>query len=281
MNSTASSEAPVTALELSRRLEAGALVTLFWLTVQRHLRARRLIILCVLYLLPTGFALFALGMNPNFPRSSLEFALIFMFIPHALVPLTALLYASGMIQDELEEQTLTYLLVRPLPRWGIYLSKFLATLLVTGLLSAIFTYVTFSAIYFGQEGFWTEILPRTAAITAGLFSLSLLGYCALFGWLSLLVRRSFILGVAYMIIFEGVIANIDFAVRKITVMYYFRVLAERWLGMNRPEWSLNLTGAPSAAECVWTLVTASLVFLALSIVSFTSREWRVKTPEGS
>ena len=30
-----------------------------------------------------------------------------IFIPTALVPLTALLYASGMIQDEVEEQTLT------------------------------------------------------------------------------------------------------------------------------------------------------------------------------
>ena len=53
--------------------------------------------------------------------------MLFMLMPHTLVPLTALLYATGMIHDEIEEQTLTYLLVRPLPKWGIYLTKLLAT----------------------------------------------------------------------------------------------------------------------------------------------------------
>ena len=58
------------------------------------------------------------------PRAEkLQFALVFNLIPHALAPLAALLYATGIIQDEVEEQTLTYLLLRPLPRWAIYLRQ--------------------------------------------------------------------------------------------------------------------------------------------------------------
>ena len=45
------------------------------------------------------------------------------FIPHALAPLAALLYSAGIIQDEVEDQTLTYLLLRPLPRWALYLGQ--------------------------------------------------------------------------------------------------------------------------------------------------------------
>ena len=62
---------------------------------------------------------------------NLQFAFVFNLIPHALVPLAALLYATGIIQDEVEEQTLTYLLLRPLPRWALYLIKLLATMLMT------------------------------------------------------------------------------------------------------------------------------------------------------
>ena len=62
------------------------------------------------------------------------------------MPLAALLYAAGIIQDEVEEQTLTYLLLRPLPRWALYLVKLLATLLVTSVLTAVFTAATFAVI---------------------------------------------------------------------------------------------------------------------------------------
>ena len=56
-------------------------------------------------------------------RPTVESVLVFGLIPQALVPLTALLFASGMVQDDVEEQTLTYLLIRPIPRWPIYLAK--------------------------------------------------------------------------------------------------------------------------------------------------------------
>jgi hypothetical protein len=85
------------------------------------------------------------------PSSVLEFLFGFMFIPQALLPLVALLYASGMIQDELEEQTITYLLIRPIPRWALYLTKLLATLTTTVVLTSIFTALTYAAVYVGTD----------------------------------------------------------------------------------------------------------------------------------
>ena len=55
-----------------------------------------------------------------------------------LVAIIELLYASGMIPDEVEEQTLTYLLVRPLPKWAVYAVKLLATVCVVAALVAAF-----------------------------------------------------------------------------------------------------------------------------------------------
>ena len=59
--------------------------------------------------------------------------MIFGLIFQALLPVSALLFASGMVQDDIEEQTLTYFLIRPIPRWVIYLAKLLGTFVVTAI----------------------------------------------------------------------------------------------------------------------------------------------------
>ncbi len=125
----------------------GALVTLFVLTLRQHIRGRRLLVLSLLFALP-GVLAAVVNLASRVPPAAddLQFALVFNLIPHALVPLAALLYAAGIIQDEVEEQTLTYLLLRPLPRWAIYLVKLLATLLVISVLTAVFTAATFAVI---------------------------------------------------------------------------------------------------------------------------------------
>ena len=57
------------------------------------------------------------------PGRGARIRLVFNLLPHGLAPLTALLYAAGVISDEVEEQTLTYLLMRSVPRWALYLDE--------------------------------------------------------------------------------------------------------------------------------------------------------------
>jgi ABC-2 type transport system permease protein len=218
------------------------------------------------------------------PPDEIEFVLIFHLIPHALLPLAALLYASGMIQDEQEEQTLTYLLVRPLPKRALYLTKLAATICTTIALAAVFTVVTYTAVYWGTPGFWDNILLVRAPRTTVLFSLSLVTYCSVFGYMSLVAKRSLVVGVAYIIIFEGLLANIAFAVRRLTVMYYFRVLSADWLTLPTrwvSQWSLDSSTDPPPRDCVLILLGASLVAIILGALTFARREFRVKTPEGN
>src|SRR5262249_15471303 len=112
--------------------------TLYLLTVRQHLHGKSLMVMGILFLLPAGLAVLIRTIDPNVPSIILEFLFAFMLIPQALLPLLALLYASGMIQDEQEEQTITYLLIRPLPRWALYVLKILATLTTTVVLTALF-----------------------------------------------------------------------------------------------------------------------------------------------
>jgi ABC-2 type transport system permease protein len=104
---------------------------------------------------------------------------------------------------------------------------------------------------------------------------------AIFGGLSLWVRRTLVIGAIYIVIFEGVLANVDFVVRSATVMYYIRVLSLRWLDLSSEEWTIDLATAPTVSTCLMTLLSATAVVAILSAWSFGTREFRVKTPEGS
>ena len=268
-------------VRLDNRLDFSALATLFALTLRQHWRGRRLLLLAFLFALPAVGAVLTRLADPSVPARALELTLVFGLMAHALVPLGALLYASGMIQDEIEEQTLTYLLVRPLPRWALYVTKLLATYLLTALLTGVFAVVTCVAIYAGRPDFWGTVLPARAQTIAALFALSLVAYCALFGLISLYTRYALVAGIAYIILFEGMLANFAFVVRQLTVVYYFRVLAERWLDLRMGPWTLNLSEAPAAAGCVLTLLLGGAVATVLAALAFSRREFRVKTPEGS
>jgi ABC-2 type transport system permease protein len=283
-------EGSVERLELRRSWsqEWSALAALFMLTIRQHTHGRRMIVLGLLYALPLGLAVLLRSLARPAPSLALEEALVFNLLPHGLAPLTALLYASGVIQDEVEEQTLTYLLVRTLPRWALYVTKLLATWCVATLLVAVATAALYVAIYWGTPELWSEILPGRMPRAVAIMALAQVGYCALFGFLGLFTRRFLIVGMIYIVTIEGVLANLDFVARSLTVVYYVRVLIVRWLDLPRMledrclhDWDLNLDKVPTGAGCVQTLLVFGLVATALTALWFSRREFHVKTPEGS
>ena len=69
------------------------------------------------------------------------------------------------------------------------------------------------------------VLTERAPIIVSLMALSLAAYVSIFGALGVWFRRTLIVGAIYIVIFEGVIANIDFVIREATIMYHIRVLA--------------------------------------------------------
>jgi len=156
------------------------------------------------------------------------------------------------------------------------------TWLTTSILTGVFTTLTLVVLYWNTPELWGDIVPARAAKLAALMALAQVGYCALFGVLGLLTRRSLIAGLAYIIAFEGLLANFDLVVRRLTVMFYFRVLSIRWLDPSKSdEWSIDLTTVPSVRECLVTLLAASAVFVLWGAVMMMRREFRMKTAAGS
>jgi ABC-2 type transport system permease protein len=263
--------------------------TVFTLSLRQFLRGRRAIVVSLLALLPAGLALIlrSIDAGPHHqgpPLSEIEFVLLFNMIPHALLPLTALLYGSGLILDEQEEQTLTYLFIRPLPKWGIYIAKLLAAMCMVAILGVVFVLVTYVAVYAGTSE-WQYVFPGRMTIALALMVLTMIAYVALFGALSLIMqRRALLVGIIYIAMVEGVLANLNFALRQLSVMYYFRVLSLNWVDLNlrmRGDWRIEISEAPSPGACLTTLFVLVLIATYLAVQVFTRREFHVKTPETS
>jgi ABC-2 type transport system permease protein len=269
----------------SIRAELSAAAGLFALTVRQHTHGRRLWVVGTLFALPCGLAVLLRSLARPAPADALEFALILNLVPFGLAPLAALLYAAGVVRDEVEEQTLTYLLLRSVPRRAIYATRLLATTVVTTVLVGIATAALYLAIYWGTAdlggvGFWARV-----ARAAGAMALGQVAYCSLFGFLGLFVRRSLVIGVIYVAAFEGVLASLDFVARKLTVAYYVRTLFMRWLDPTEEmlqrwqrELGMGLTTAPSTRACVLTLGLFGVAVALLTASWFARREFRVKTP---
>ncbi len=273
----------------------GALWTLFLVNLRNLCRIRRLIAISLLFLLSSLMIILVrwiryeqmrrLSLPPGTLEDSffeLEFGTILIHIAQVAAPLTILLFATGLIRDEQEDQTLTYLMVRPIPRWAIYLTKLLAGILVAWMITVLGTALNMLAIWTmsglpGAAGAFNRFLW----ISLGL-GLLILTHGAIFGFLGLLLRRSLVVGAIYIALFEGLLANVPFILRKFTSMHYFQCLICNWLTVDhKRDWSITKEVIPGTQECIITLLTVSLAAIFLGMYWFSSREYRLKTPEGN
>jgi ABC-2 type transport system permease protein len=274
----------------------GACWTLYLLTLRQHLHGKRWMAAALLFLLPVGLAIMIRLTAAGVPNLLLEFVLLWILVPQALLPLVALLYSSGIVQDEQEEQTITYLLIRPISKPVLYVIKMAATWTTTALLTVVLTFMTYAAIYAGSGAdinVWLLRCMKAAAI----LSLAAVAYCSIFGAISLLTKRVLIVGILYTAIVEGLLASFPLSLRWGTVIYYMRLMAYRtmdfvvsWPNERKEDvaataWFLNIDSDPTLAEhptlstCVLTLLCVSLVCTSLAAWLCSRREFHVKTPE--
>ncbi|MBI4569490.1 MAG: ABC transporter permease [Planctomycetes bacterium] len=85
-----------------------------------------------------------------------------------IVALVAVFYGTSTVADEVEARTITYLFTRPVPKWGIFLGKFLAADLWVSLLLAISllgTFLIFRAGVSESRRDWRPTAEEQAAAT--------------------------------------------------------------------------------------------------------------------
>ncbi|GAA1811380.1 ABC transporter permease subunit [Planosporangium flavigriseum] len=176
---------------------------------------RRFLLLLPLPLLLIGLALLsdALGASPRAWAQPILGGLGF----GAVLPVIALIVGTGVLGSEIDDGTLVHVLAKPLPRSQIILTKLAVAVAVT-------------AVTVGVPMVVAGLIAGSARLGLGLAvgcAVGAFAYSALFLALSLVTRRPVLLGLIYVLLWEGLLGNLLSGTRMLSIQQYVTAVAAR------------------------------------------------------
>jgi ABC-2 type transport system permease protein len=223
------------------------------LTIRQQVWRKSTLLLIGLAILPVLVALlFRLTDNSDDPRTWTSEVLYRGLIVTAVLPLTALMFGTSVIGDELEDGTAIYLLTKPIPRWEILLPKLIAPWLLTAVILAASTLV--SGLVAIDSGGREVVYGAAFAMLLGS-----LVYTTLFVMLSVVSSHALIIGLVYVFIWEGAVAGLFEGVRYLSVRHYTIGVAD-WASGHVPNTFDAYVGGVTSLVLMAIVTILSAVF---------------------
>lgn len=218
--------------------------TVLWLTWRQLFAKRRLYLAIAFSLVPLVFTVFFKFSSEDAEGARIQFfsTLCREIIIGTIVPLAAAVFGTTAFGGEVDDGTLVYLLVKPLARWRIVLSKY-----VIALLSTIGVLVPAMALpWYLLSGPELSFDVLKGFLAGG--SLGAAIYAAMFLVLGLASRRALVLSLLYVIAFEAVLSRNLVGVKSLSVRE-FAVAVSQAAGSG----AIKLTGYVVPMPTVWTM----------------------------
>jgi len=131
-----------------------------------------------------------------------------------IVPLVALLATTGVLAPEIDDGSISYLLAKPISRHTIVVSKLVVAASCVLVFAAVPMLVAGLVLLLDEPQLGTGF--ALGSLAGGL------AYCALFALLSVLTRHAVVIGLIYLLIWEGLLGGLLDGVRWLSVT--------RWAG---------------------------------------------------
>jgi ABC-2 type transport system permease protein len=178
-----------------------------------------------------------------------------------LVPIVALIISASALGDERRDGTLSFLVLRPIPRSVISGSKFLGAVLVAAGLNAIGG-AALGIVYAVETGSWGVVLPLVAGgVVASIV------YASLFVPLGFFTDRAVLVGLAFVFIFENGVVS---ALSGLSSISPWRLGMSAFSGLAPAEVASQLTDIGIANfSGLGSTLFRTVVIAALSIAATT------------
>ena len=229
--------------------------SIFRLSLHQLAKRRRLLLILLLATLPVALAAaisaFA-GEGESYKADLINNLLDAMLIA-AIMPIVTIALATRAFGDELEDRTLSYLVLKPVRRSLIVLPKLLSSIVICGPLLIASGAV---ATLFALDGSGQAVVAVGVALFAGVVA-----YAAIFTWAGLISTHALSFGLIYVFLWEGVLSTFLGGIRYLSVRGYtlailhgmdeksFEVLGQRVI-----EFPAGIVGA-AAVTIVFFLLT--------------------------
>ena len=197
--------APLRTIVLVRRLLGSQLVT----------RGRVLAVAAVGFFTAVITGLLARSADNSVESSRLVIDVLSNLGFVLVVPIVALVFAGATFGDLRDDYTLVYLWLRPMDRLPVVLGAYLAAVAIA---------VPIAALSLGVAAIAGGVSVSTLLATVVAASLGVLAYAALFVLLGLVIRNSIVWGLAYILVWEGLLTGLFSAVARTSILGYVRAV---------------------------------------------------------
>jgi ABC-2 type transport system permease protein len=230
------------------------------ITLRQLLGRRRTILLVLLAAVPVLLALVFRAANDadlaGFTSGVLDAVAVTL-----LLPIVAVLVGTAAFGAEIEDGTILYLLAKPISRWAVVAAKFLGAVGVTAVLALLSVLVSGAIVLspLGEPG---------AEATRAFLAAMLVGstcYVAVFLTLSLFTRRALLIGLVYVLVWEGALSALLPGIANLSIRQYSVGVANAFWQMQPDEARLS----PSTAlPLAIILVVAALAIATWKLMRF-------------
>ncbi len=227
--------------------------TIARITARALIGRRRFLLLLPLPLLLVGLALLSDSLGAE-PRDWVESVIVALGLA-VVLPVVALIVGTGVLGSEIDDGTLAHILAKPLPRREIVITKLLVAYAITSITTGVPLVVAGLIAGSGQ-------LAWGLAVAAALGSVA---YCSLFAALSLLIRRPVLIGLAYILIWEGLLTNLLTGTRVLSIQQYVLTVADRIGGTDLLSSNVSLSVSLAMA---FVFIAGSMVLAIDRLRSF-------------
>ena len=190
----------------------------------------------------------------DWPQSELDDNLINGFYAALVIPLIALATATAAFGNEVEDRTLSNLVLTPVARWQIILPKLLATVSLNGGLILVSTVISVSIAY--NDGSTVVI----AVVIASL--LAIVAYSSVFMWLGLMTTRALLIGLLYVFLWEFLFTGFVSGIRFLSIRAYMLGVIR---GIDDNRFVDDASQIISFPVSLAVLIGVIVVFTALSV----------------
>jgi ABC-2 type transport system permease protein len=184
-----------------------------------------------------------------------------------LLPIVAVLFGTAAFGAEIEDGTVVYLLAKPISRWAIVVAKLIGAAGMTAFLTMASVFVSGAIVLapIGEEG-----AAATRAFVAAM-AVGSICYVSLFLVLSLFTRRALLIGLVYVLVWEGALSALLPGIANLSVRQYSLGVANAFWQMKPDEARLS----PSTA------LPLAVILVVVALVVATWRLMRFELPGGS
>lgn len=182
-----------------------------------------------------------------------------------LLPIYCLTFFGPIIRDELQADTLGFIITRPVKRHTVFILKYICVMIWTQILAAMSGGLFLGIAYLKGINTFPPAAPYFFLSQA----LAILAYGALGGLFGLLSKKYMVLGVVYGFLVEWGIGSIPTNIHSLAVSHHLRtILANNEAIAVRFTWT-----AGSLSEAGLMVFAATVIFLFSAALVFNYREY--------